>query len=59
MYKSLYNFVADNLFEYLSTLPYYEINEINDDFKTNGWKLESGVRNYNGSVDLSKSMDFL
>ena len=28
VYKSLHKSVADNFFEYLSTLPYYEINKI-------------------------------
>ena len=58
VYKSLYNSVADNFFEYLSTLLYYEISKLNEDIKTNGWSLAPDVRNYNGNVNLMRSMDF-
>ena len=47
------------LFEYLSTLLYYEINEINENIKTNGCSLEPDTKNYNGSDYLLKSMDFI
>ena len=46
VYKYLYNFVADNflnIFQFFN----YEINEVNEDIKTNSCSLVSDVRNHN------------
>ena len=57
-YKTLFNSVTNNFFEYVSTESYLEVNEINEDFKTIGWALTPDVREYQGNVELLNSWTF-
>lgn len=50
-YKTLFNSVTNNFFEYVSTENYLEVNEINEDFKTNGWGLTPEVKNTKGMLN--------
>ena len=57
-YKTLFNSVTNNFFEYVSAESYLEVNEINEDFKTIGWGLTPDVREYQGNVELLNSWTF-
>ena len=56
VYNSIYKTIVQNFQEYLRTLEFSELKELNSDIKRNGWGLKT-IQEYDSTFKLMKSVD--